>query len=126
MGHRRGMAAIAMVVVLITIDLIVIAIVLSGSRDHDMTVRGMETIEAYYAAEAGMHMGIREMMELADDDGDGVIGSISSEGPPNVTATDVQLGNARVYVVKDPGPPIVLTSKGRSGDARREMEAEFN
>ncbi len=126
MAHHRGIAAVAMVVVLLTVDLIVIAIVLSASRDHDMTVRGMETIEAYYAAEAGMHMGIREMMENVDEDGDTVIGSISSEGPPNVTTTDVQLGNARVYVTKDPGPPIKLTSKGRSGDARREMEAEFN
>ncbi|MHC4107370.1 MAG: hypothetical protein ACYSTY_04710 [Planctomycetota bacterium] len=124
MAHRRGVAAVAMVVVLITVDLIVIAIVLSGSRDHDMTVRGMETIEAYYAAEAGMHMGIREMMEPADDDGDTVIGSISSETPVQNNANDVQIGDARVYVVKDTGPPEKLTSKGRSGDARREMDAE--
>ena len=34
-------------------------------------------MQAFYAAEAGMNMAIREMMVGRDEDGDGVIGAVS-------------------------------------------------
>jgi len=119
--HRRGMAAIVMIVLLIILDLIIIRIVIGGARDHVLTARRVETIQAFYAAEAGMNMAIREMMNNTDEDGDTGIGSISDDANP---ANDPTFGNAQVVVtVTIAGPQTTLTSQGRSGDARREIEA---
>ncbi len=75
--RRRAMAAVAMVALLVTVDLIIVVMVIGGGRDHDLTVRRVETIRAFYAAEGGMNMAIREEMQNADEDGDAVVGTIS-------------------------------------------------
>ena len=36
---------------------------IGGGRDHDLTVKRMDTLRAFYAAEAGMNIAIRELME---------------------------------------------------------------
>ncbi|MHC4825541.1 MAG: hypothetical protein ACYTEY_03180 [Planctomycetota bacterium] len=59
-GRRRnaqGVAAVAMVVILLIIDLAIVGIVVGLSRDHDLTIRRMQTIEALYAAAQGMALG---------------------------------------------------------------------
>ena len=43
------MAVIAM---LIIVELVIVALVISGGRDHGLTVWRMQTVEAFYAAEA--------------------------------------------------------------------------
>ena len=91
--HRQGSAAMAMIVLLMIVDLIVVALVITGTRDHDLTVRRLQTIEAFYAAEAGMNMAIRELMNSADEDGDLTIGTISDDSPVN-PANDPTLGPA--------------------------------
>ncbi len=117
---RRAVIAVAMIVILLIIDLIIVGMVVSQARDHDLTIRRQQTVEAFYAAEAGVNMSIRELMVPADEDGDGVEGSISDENP-NDFDTDPILGNARFYVSKS---GTTLTSEGRSGEARRTMTAE--
>ncbi len=118
---RRGIAAIAMIVLLLIVDLIVVGMVLSGARDQDLTVRRVETVQAFYAAEGGMNMAIRELMENSDEDGDGTIGSISDDGDDG---NNPDLGRAAVCVtlVTDAGQ-TTLTSRGESGEAHREIEA---
>ncbi len=59
----RGIVAVATIVVLLIVDLIILALVIGGARDHDLTVRRMQTVEAFYAGEAGINMAIREKME---------------------------------------------------------------
>jgi hypothetical protein len=113
----RAVAAVAMVVILLIIDLIIVGIVVGLSRDHDLTIRRMQTIEAAYAAEAGMNMSIREWMNDRDEDGDLVMGTISLK----------TLGNAQfVVTISDPDTPELnqwtLTSEGSSGEARRKIE----
>ncbi len=125
--YRRGIVAIAMVAVLLILDLVLIAIVIGGARDHDLTVGRIDTIRAFYAAEAGMEMCIRELMEDVDEDGDGEIGTISYETPTYVPADDPAFGNAKSMVtVSLPDTPLpgqtTYTSQGRSGLARRAME----
>ncbi len=111
---RRAMAAVAMVAVLVIVDLIVVGIAVGLSRDHDLTVRRLQTVEAMYAAEAGMNMSIREMMNDADEDGDSGIGTVSTK----------TIGSASVIVTASSVPPqTTLTSVGTSGDARRRMES---
>jgi hypothetical protein len=119
---RRAVVAVAMVAVLLIIDLAVVGIVVGLSRDHDLTLRRMQTIEAEYAAEAGMNMAIREAMNDADEDGDTKIGGISDDGD---SGTDPSIGNASFWVDYDDSDPSypVLTSEGRSGDARRQAQA---
>ncbi|MHC4128087.1 MAG: hypothetical protein ACYS1E_15180 [Planctomycetota bacterium] len=123
-GQRRAVAAVAMVVILLFIDLIVVGMVVGLGRDHDLTVHRMRTLEAEYAAEAGMNMSIREMMNDADEDGDGAIGTISDDSNDG---NDPALGNAQFVVTAAADTPVVgqttLTSAGRSGEARRQMES---
>ena len=112
-----------MVVILLMVDLIIVGIVVGLSRDHDLTVRRMQTIEAMYAAEAGVNMSIRELMNDADEDGDGTTGTISDDSDD---ANDPTLGNAWFVVTAAADTPAVgqttLTSEGRSGEARRKIE----
>ena len=121
---RRGFVAIATVMVLLTLNLIILGFVLSGGRDHDLTVRRLETVEAAYAAEAGVNMSVREMITFTDDDGDGTVGSISDDGD---SGNDPAIGNARFIVTMSVDVPVVgqttVTSAGRSGQAFRTMTA---
>ncbi len=123
--HRRAMAAITMVVVLLIIDLMIISMVVGGAREHDLTVRRMDTIRAFYAAEAGMNMAIREKMIPNDEDNDtggADEGSISDDAND---ANDPGFGTPKntQFVVTLSADKKTLTSTGRSGDAKREMDA---
>jgi hypothetical protein len=95
--------------------------VVSGGRYHVLTVKRLDTIQAFYAAEAGMHMSMREMMEDSDEDSDTGTGSISDDtNDPN----DPAFGAAQVVVTAvTAGSQTTLTSSGRSGDAQRTLEA---
>jgi hypothetical protein len=112
-----------MVAVLVIVSLIIIGTVIGGARDHDLTVKRTETIGAFYAAEAGMNMAIREVKVDSDEDLDGLIGTVSNDLDE---VTDPTFGNAGVAVVAGIDVPAVgqatLTSQGRSGEARREMQ----
>ena len=129
-GTRRGMIAVAMIVLMIIVDLIIVGMVISQARDHDLTVRRLQTIESFYAAEAGVNMSMRELSIPADEDGDNDgswplgIGTISDDTNP---ATDPTLGNAQFVVTAEPDTPVggqtTITSEGRSGDARRRIQA---
>ena len=124
------MIAVAMIVLMIVVDLIIVGMVISQARDHDLTVRRLQTIESFYAAEAGVNMSIRELMIPLDEDGDDDgswpfgIGTISDDTNP---ATDPALGNAQFVVTAEANTPVAgrttITSEGRSGEARRRMQA---
>jgi len=109
---------------LLIVDLIVVSVVLGQGRDHDLTIRRLETVSALYAAEAGVNMAIRELMEDADEDLDGTVGTISDDSND---ANDPALGTANFVVTATADTPDVglttLTSQGRCGEARREMES---
>ena len=119
--HRRATVAISMVIAMVVVNLVIISVVIGGARDHDLTIKRIETIESFYAAEAGINMAIREMMHNTDEDGDGAIGTISDDATP---ANDPTFGQAQVLVTSAvAGPQTTLTSQGRSGQARRNVEA---
>jgi hypothetical protein len=108
-----------MVVILLVVDLIIVGFVLGIGRDHNLTVHRMQTLEAMYAAEAGVNMSIREMMYVA-----GAIGTISDDSDDG---TDPGVGNARFVVTAAADTPVAgqttLTSAGRSGEARRTIDS---
>ncbi len=117
---RRGTAAVAVIIALVLLQLAVAGMVLGGARDHDLSARRLDTVRAFYAAEAGANMAVRELMSNADADADGAIGSISNDS--NLT-DDPLLGAARVYVTKSvAGSVTTISSRGRSGDATRQIQ----
>ena len=118
---RRAAAGIATVIILVFAQLAIVGSVVTGTRDQDTTVQRLDTLRAFYAAEGGMNMAIREMINNSDDDGDTIIGSISNDGD---TANDPTIGTAKVYVTKAMvGSTSNLTSRGRAGAARRQVTA---
>ena len=129
--RHRGIAAIVMVMVLLIIDVIIVGMVLSGARHHELTIGRMDTIQAFYAAEAGANMAIRELQVDDDEDGDADpsnpipdgVGTISFDDPVD-DANDPSFGSAQVVVTAViAGSTTTLTSEGRSGTARRTIEA---
>ena len=129
--RRRGITAVVMVVVLLIIDVIIVGMVLSGARHHELTVGRMDTIQAFYAAEAGANMAIRELQVDIDEDVDAAatnpipdgVGTISFDDPVD-DANDPSFGSAQVVVTAViAGSTTTLTSEGRSGTARRTIEA---
>jgi hypothetical protein len=120
----RGIAAVAVIVILVIVDLVVVGVVLSESRGHDVTVQRLETVRAYYAAEAGIHMAMRELVFQENQDDDCAIGTISNDG---IDANDPALGTASFMVTAVPsGSQYAIRAYGRSGGARREMSALFD
>ncbi len=118
---RRGILIVAIMVLLLVIELIIVTMVISGARDHDLTIRRLQTVESFYASEAGINMAIREITEPDDEDGDSKIGGISDDSNP---ATDPALGNAYFFVTATTvGATTTLVSEGRSGDAMRTAQA---
>lgn len=115
---RRGVAALVMVLLLLLINLIIIGAALSGARDQDVSVRRIETVRAFYAAEAGANMAVRELYVGSDEDGDGIVGSVSDDGDDS---NDPTIGAAR-FNVKQGSAPVVVRSGGRSGTARRTID----
>jgi hypothetical protein len=115
------MAAVAMIAALLVTMMIIVGMVLGGSRDHELTVRRAETVRAIYAAEAGMNMAIREISLGSDEDGDGGIGTVSDDGND---ANNPSFGMASFVVTSSTsGGTTTLTSTGSAGESRREFEA---
>lgn len=116
---RRAAAGIASIVILVFLQLAVVGSIVLSTRDQDTTIQRLDTLRSFYAAEAGMNMAIREMINNSDEDGDGTIGTISNDNNPD---NDPMLSTARVHVVKTvSGSTSILTSRGRAGVARRQL-----
>lgn len=120
---RRGAIGVTAVLALVVIQLIVVGGVISGAREDDTTIQRLDTERAFYAGEGGMNMAIREVLSNTDEDGDGVVGSISNNGS---LLDDPVIGTARVYVVKSvSGVTTTLVSRGRAGIARRQITTDI-
>lgn len=79
-SDRRGAALVAFVTALMvigTMTLTVLQMTAVGSHSHLAHYRSNG---AFYAAESGIEMAIREMNQGSDIDSDGTIGSISNNG----------------------------------------------
>lgn len=112
---RRGAIGVTLIIVLVIVQMLIVAIVLAGGRDQDTTLKRMDSIRAFYAAEGGMNMAIRESMLNADSDGDGTVGSISNDGN-SANNPSIAPGGGRVYVTAATASGITtMTSYGTAG-----------
>lgn len=75
---RGGSAAVGVVIALVLLQLAVVAAVLGGARQAEVTLRVTEGLRANYAAEAAAQLAVRELARNVDEDGDGVVGGIAS------------------------------------------------
>jgi Tfp pilus assembly protein PilX len=75
---RRGSVVIAVIIALIILQLVVVSLTVSGARDQGVMVRRIEAARAFYAAEAGAAMAMREISLNADEDTNGSIGGVAS------------------------------------------------
>lgn len=117
--RRRGAVGIGSVVALVFLQLLLVGGIVTGARDQGQSVQRLNTMRAFYAAEGAMNMAIREMVNNADEDGDGTIGSISNDGN---SANDPVIGTSQVYVVKSAsGTVFALTSRARCDQCRRQL-----
>ena len=71
---RRGSVAVMVIIVLLLTSIFIIGIVSGSSRDLDSSARRLETVQAFYAAEAGVNMALRELKINSDEDYDGTKG----------------------------------------------------
>ena len=118
---RRALVTIALLLALLLLQLVVVGVVSGGARDHDLTARRAEAMRAFYAAEAGMNMAVRELMLEVDTDGDGAIGGVSGNSNDS---DDPAVSGAQFHVdVRDFGAQQLLTGSGRSGLGLRTLEA---
>ncbi len=92
-GDRRGGIAVALVMALVILQLIIVGMVVAGSRDQALGVHRAESLRTLYAAESGLSMSMRELASESDEDGDGTIGSVSADG---VVDTGVLLLGSRI------------------------------
>lgn len=116
--------AVMVIIVLLLTSIFIIGIVSGSSRDLDSSARRLETVQAFYAAEAGVNMALRELIINNDEDSDGTIGSISDDA---TDANDPAIGVARVVVSLTSTPPDQsMDSEGRSGQAKRNIVAVVN
>lgn len=120
--RRRGAAAAAILIVLVALQLAITLSVLGGARGADLSAQRAGAIRAFYAAEGGMSMALREIDRNSDEDGDGGIGSISADANP---ATGPVMSFARVNVTRtDAGGTATLVARGAMGETLREVRSQ--
>lgn len=108
--RSRGTAAVAAILVLIIAQLTVTISVLGVAREQDTMLDRVDGVRAFYAADAAMNMSIRELINSADEDGDGSIGGISDNSN---AANDPSLtGGVTFYSTYSGGSTGLLTSYG--------------
>lgn len=118
-SRRRGSVSVPLIVILASLQIVIAAMALSGGREGDITARRIETARAFYAAEAGANMAIREVMLNADQDADGVIGGVSDDSNDG---TDPSLGTSRILAESvSAGGTTTITVTGRAGQAARRI-----
>ncbi len=115
---RRGTVLVAIIALLLIAEVAILGLALNLSRQQHLAVDRLETVRAFYAAEAGMNMAMREVVLNSDEDGDGGIGSISDDGD---AGTDPTFGLAGVSVSDSANGLLkTLESHGYASNSERQ------
>lgn len=108
--HRRGMAIVAIVVLLGIVHLVVIGSVSSGAREADVQTLRLETLRAKFAADSGVVVWMRQ--------------DIAGGAPES--GAEIDIGPQRIVFVSSvgPGESGVVVVEGQSGRARQRVAVE--
>ncbi|MCC6909396.1 MAG: hypothetical protein IT430_15760 [Phycisphaerales bacterium] len=124
LGHgqatRRGSVLAAVIVLLLILELAIASLLMNSTSEQGIGIDRLDTVRAFYAAEAGAQMALREITIGRDEDGDGTVGGVSDDGE---AANDPALGLARFHVTVTAGADAtIITSEGVCGNASRVMQ----
>lgn len=120
---QRGSALITVLIIVMVLGFTIVGVVGVGARNQMLSMHRINTARAFYAAEAGMNMSMRELAIGLDEDGDGTIGGISDDGDDN---NDPVIGGGRVFVsVENTGGILSLVSTGSAGASRRRIKVDL-
>lgn len=114
---RRGSVVIAVIIALIVLQLVVVSLTVSGARDQGVMVRRIEAARAFYAAESGAAMAMRELSTNTDEDGNGSVGGVASYSSGTLTTAPVTAATS--------GLVTTIQSVGASGSASRTVGASI-
>ncbi|GAB4387239.1 MAG: hypothetical protein Kow0022_18720 [Phycisphaerales bacterium] len=108
---RRGMALLAVVVMIAIIHLTVLRSVSRGSADADIVSLRVETARAFFAADSGVMIWLRE----------------DAAGTPPEPGETLSIGSMQILIVDAPeaGAAGTLTVEGSSSRARRRLSVEL-
>lgn len=120
--RRRATVMVTLLLILVALQLGVAIAVLGGARSQSLMVTRIEAARAFYAAEAGANLALRELYTDKDQDGDGTIGSISDNANDSDDPSPDSV--ARVVVARSSsGTNIVIDAAARSGTTLRTIRA---
>lgn len=114
-GHvadaRRGMAIVAVVVMIAIIHITVMGAVTRGGAEADILALRIETVRAFFAADSGVIIWLRE----------------DAAGSTPDSGESVSIGSQKVLWVDSPeaGETGTLVVEGQSGRARRRLSVEL-
>lgn len=114
MTPRHGAIALGMVIALVVLQLVVVTALVSGVRDHDATRSRLESSRAFYATDSAVSMALRELYRYTDEDGDGSIGGVSSDG--NASNDPLFVTGRAAATIAPAGSNFSITSSGRAGN----------
>ncbi len=111
--HRRGVAILAFVMALLVIGTFALWILQLTATASGSTLGHYFSTGAFYAAESGIEMAVRELNASPpnDYDSDGMIGTISDNGNP---ADDPTLASGAVSVTQFSSSPPLYRATGRT------------
>lgn len=117
------MAGVVALVLLVMLSLMGVAIVSASAQDQAMSALRGAGVRADLAAEAAAQMATKEIMDDADYDGDGGVGSISSDG---VTSNNPVINGCRVTVTRSVvGSTVVLEATAVGAESARRTRLTF-
>ena len=102
-----------LLLILATTSITYVALVGAG---EDASIHQWRSLQALYAAEAGVEMAMQELAQSQDLDSDGNIGGVSDDGN---TANNPAVGLGTVEVNYTDGASPLITATGRAGPAER-------
>lgn len=116
---QAGSVLVAVIIALIILQAAVLSSVVAARVPQDTILRRIDAARTLYAAEAGMHMALKEVYDGIDLDADGTIGSISSDGNDS---NDPTISSAQVSVAASTvGSTTTLTSSSRTASSARKV-----
>ena len=120
---RRGVIAVGMILAMVFLMLVVTSVVVCDARDSDMARNREQADRAFFAADAGIQMAIREIMDNADEDGDGGVGTISND---NLLGTNPMFNGAPVTVARQVNNGFVsISAFGWLSDCIKKITVEI-
>ncbi len=122
--HRSGTVLVALLVALVLVGGVAGLMAVSSTNDQHKTVSRTSGALALEAAQAGVEMAVKEMMDSVDRDGDGGVGTISND---NNATSDPLIGGARSWATKSTaGGTTLIVGHGAAGDSRHDFQVTLD